>query len=84
MSFFSFSQSIILKFASVLPSQFDYAARDMFKNLYFPAGDTVFDFFIDADKDYVFTNWDSVVPGFAYSKDLPYFQLLVPTTDTTK
>jgi dynein heavy chain len=32
----------------------------------------------------VFKPWTVKVPAFVYDKDLPYFDLMVPTTDTTK
>jgi dynein heavy chain len=42
----------------------------------------VFDYFYDLRKDKSFKPWASKVPTFVYDKDIPYFELLVPTVDT--
>ena len=48
-------------------------------------GSGVFDYFYDLkSKDKGFKAWTVKVPAFVYDKDLPYFDLMVPTTDTTK
>jgi len=55
--------------------------RDLFK---IPQGKTTYDYFFDAKKDKAFKEWTTKVPQFVYDKDLSYFDLIVPTTDTTK
>ena len=55
--------------------------REQFK---IPQGHTTFDYYFDMKKDKVFKQWSGKVPQFVYDKDLSYFDLIVPTTDTTK
>lgn len=31
-----------------------------------------------------FKQWTDVVPAFAYKRELPYFQMMVPTVDTVR
>lgn len=31
-----------------------------------------------------FENWNSIVPDFLYNKEIPYFELLVPTVDSIR
>lgn len=31
-----------------------------------------------------FENWNSIVPNFEYNRDIPYFELLVPTVDSIR
>ena len=50
-----------------------------------PSGHTTFDYFFDAKaKEKTFKEWKSKVAPFVYDKDASYFDLIVPTTDTTK
>lgn len=42
----------------------------------------MFDYYFDLKKDKVFKPWSNKVPQFVYDKDIPYFELLVPTVDT--
>jgi dynein heavy chain len=35
-------------------------------------------------KDKAFKHWNTKVPQFVYDKDVPYFELLVPTNDSFK
>lgn len=44
---------------------------------------SVFDFFISVEQN-DFQNWNSMVPAFQYSDQLPFSKILVPTTDTVK
>lgn len=55
--------------------------REQFK---IPQGQTAFDYFFDMKKDKAFKPWAGKVPAFVYDKDLSYFDLIVPTQDTTK
>ena len=43
----------------------------------------VYDYFVDL-KDNVFREWSEIVDPFSYDPDLPYSQIMVPTTDTTR
>lgn len=47
-----------------------------------PPGGKVFDYFINEELD--FLTWESIVKPFEFKADIPYFQLLVPTLDTTR
>mmetsp|Transcript_28705 Transcript_28705/g.25771 ORF Transcript_28705/g.25771 Transcript_28705/m.25771 type:complete len:277 (+) Transcript_28705:1280-2110(+) len=49
----------------------------------FPYDGEVFDFFIDF-KSQTFKHWSGIVDEFEYDRDLPYFDILVPTPDTVK
>ena len=50
-----------------------------------PPGGSVFDYFFDLKpKDKVFKNWSTKVQTFVYDKDASFFDLMVPTQDTTK
>ena len=44
----------------------------------------MFDYYFDLKREKVFKSWASRVSTFAYDRDLPYFDLIVPTQDTTK
>jgi dynein heavy chain len=44
---------------------------------------TVYDYFVDTETN-EFKKWESIVPEFKYSGDLPYFSLFVPTIDTVR
>ncbi|KAI8925763.1 dynein heavy chain and region D6 of dynein motor-domain-containing protein [Entophlyctis helioformis] len=67
---------------------FDTFMRDMLENspvgeLTMPTANTVFGYFVDL-KTRSFVQWDDIVPNFKYSADVPYFEMMVPTTDTVK
>jgi len=55
--------------------------REQFK---IPQGQTTYDYFFDLKKEKAFKPWVGKVPAFVYDKDLSYFDLIVPTQDTTK
>jgi dynein heavy chain len=44
---------------------------------------SMFYFYVDIQKK-LFMPWEDMVPTFSYSSDKPYFQMIVPTTDTVK
>jgi len=44
----------------------------------------VFDYWYDLKKEKIFKPWSQIVKPFSYDKDLSYFELMVPTQDTTK
>lgn len=56
----------------------------IFPNLRFPKGETIFDFFLDPETQKCFLDWESKLEAFKFDRDTPYFELLVPTIDTTK
>lgn len=64
---------------------FDTFARALFDNLDFlvPAAGMVYNYFVDM-KSRTFVAWDELVKPFKYDKDVPYFQMIVPTVDTVK
>jgi len=64
--------------------RFDDVVRDQFKNVQVPPNFTVFDYYFDLKKDKSFKPWAMKVPNFVFDKDVPYFELLVPTSDTFK
>lgn len=64
---------------------FDNLVKDCFKTAGFPTSFTVFDYYFDMKgKEHVFKPWESVVPKFEYNKEMSYFDLMVPTSDTFK
>lgn len=64
--------------------RFDDLVRDTFKGVNIPPNLSVFDYFFDLKKDKSFKPWSTKVPAFVFDKDVPYFELLVPTNDTYK
>jgi dynein heavy chain, axonemal len=44
----------------------------------------VFDYWYDLKKEKIYKPWTTKVSSFNYDKDMSYFDLMVPTTDTTK
>jgi len=84
-SFFAFSYAWGLggSLDSIDKEKFDnMVIRDQFPKI--PAGHTTFDYFFDHKKEKQFKQWNTKVPAFVYDKDLSYFDLIVPTADTTK
>jgi dynein heavy chain, axonemal len=64
--------------------KFDYTIRDQFKMAQVPMSGTCFDYFYDLKKEKVFKPWSGKVPAFVYDKELSYFDLMVPTSDTVR
>lgn len=62
-------------------------AREIFDEtcpgLGLPGGGTAFSYFVDF-KEGRFRDWAEIVPAFKYDATLPYFSLVVPTTDTVR
>eukprot|EP00606_Chrysophyceae_sp_TOSAG23-5_P001616 GSChrysophyteH2.ASY1.ANO1.110.1 assembled CDS len=48
-----------------------------------PGSGTPFDYYVDT-KEGVFKNWTEIIPTFVYDAQAPYFDLMVPTADTTR
>ncbi|KAI9002652.1 dynein heavy chain and region D6 of dynein motor-domain-containing protein [Gaertneriomyces semiglobifer] len=67
---------------------FDSFIRDLLdatpiSEVQLPAANNVFCYYVDL-KNKSFSLWDDLVPAFKYAQDVPYFQMMVPTTDTIK
>lgn len=64
--------------------KFDQVVKDQFKAAQIPQSFTVFDYFYDLKKEKNFKPWTAKMAPFVYDKDKSYFELMVPTQDTTK
>jgi len=62
--------------------RFDDIVRELFKGAQIPQAGSVYDYFYDMKKEKAFKPWASKVPSFVYDKEIPYFELLVPTNDS--
>ncbi|KAL4470156.1 hypothetical protein ABPG72_009081 [Tetrahymena utriculariae] len=62
----------------------DIYFKDTFQQLRFPKCETIFDFTVETNTQKNFVPWEVKPEDFAYSRDTPYFNLLVPTVDTKK
>lgn len=66
---------------------FSENAREIFDgmcpSLQLPGGGTAFDYFIDLNQN-KFREWNEIVPSFNFQDNVPYFELMVPTTDTCR
>ena len=49
----------------------------------FPFEGDVFDYWADY-KEKKFSSWNELLTEYKYDKEVPYFNILVPTPDTTK
>eukprot|EP01039_Chlorochromonas_danica_P005727 gene5727-6311_t len=85
--FFSYIWSIGGPLSSQYWESFTEHARELFEEpcpgLGLPGGGTAFDYFVDF-KESRFREWSEIVPAFRYDETLPYFSLIVPTTDTCR
>jgi dynein heavy chain len=64
--------------------KFDSVIREEWKQAQIPLNGTCFDFFYDMKKEKVFKPWAGKVQPFVYDKEASFFDLMVPTVDTTK
>lgn len=65
--------------------RFDAKIRDLFKAAQIPPTNTCFDFFYDMKpKEKLFKPWATKVATFEYDKEASFFDLMVPTADTTR
>ena len=66
---------------------FSEHAREIFEEacpgLGLPGGGTAFDYYVDL-KEAKFGEWSTIVPSFEYNGSVPYFSLMVPTSDTCR
>ncbi|CAE7219408.1 DNAH6 [Symbiodinium sp. KB8] len=87
-SFFAFSYvwSLGGSIAEEGFDKFDNFVRGLpaFNQVRFGAG-SVYDVFVDVnDAELPWRKWQDVVPEFVYSRDQPYFYMVVPTLDTVR
>jgi dynein heavy chain len=65
--------------------RFDDVVRDQFKGAQIPQAGSSYDYFFEMkSKEKGFKHWNTKVPAFVYDKEVPYFELLVPTNDSYK
>ncbi|KAJ3023365.1 Dynein heavy chain 6, axonemal [Thoreauomyces humboldtii] len=67
---------------------FDTFVRDLLDgspipDVQLPSANNMFCYYIDL-KSKTFALWDDLVPAFKYTADVPFFQMMVPTSDTVK
>ncbi len=80
--------SLVWSFGSNLDDEsqkkFDVFARKALMPLVqtFPVANTVYDYWIDDDGE--FQPWSEMVPEYEFDIKMPFFNILVPTEDTTK
>ena len=61
--------------------------RKKFSGILFPNTDNIFGFYLHVDSlsgDFVFKSWNDITSEFIYEREVPYFNLLVPTIDTVR
>ena len=63
--------------------EFDAFIRRKFQGILFSNSDNVYGFYLDT-ADLTFKSWNDKSPNFEFNKDVPYFNLLVPTIDTIR
>ncbi|OAJ44270.1 hypothetical protein BDEG_27524 [Batrachochytrium dendrobatidis JEL423] len=85
---FCFIWSIGGNLADGYQELFDTFMREMLSassvtEIQIPSSANVFGFFVDL-KSRNFVLWDDIVASFKFSADIPYFDMVVPTTDTVK
>lgn len=84
---FAFTWAIGGTITSEKLEAFDEFARGLFEegglDCGLPPMLTLYDYFVDTEAN-DFKKWDSIIPEFKYSADLPYFSLFVPTIDTVR
>ncbi|KAI8909816.1 dynein heavy chain and region D6 of dynein motor-domain-containing protein [Gorgonomyces haynaldii] len=84
---FSYIWSIGGNLADGYQEGFDTFLREMLEQdpieaIHLPANN-LFGYFVSL-KLKTFIPWDDTVPAFKYSSDIPYFEMMVPTSDTIK
>ncbi|KAL7998900.1 putative AAA+ ATPase domain, dynein heavy chain region D6 P-loop domain-containing protein [Plasmopara halstedii] len=84
-----FAFSIIWSIGATMPvdshSRFDAFTRDLMTEvkIKLPATGLVFDYFVDV-KGAQFRAWSDVVPKFVYNQHVPYFQMIVATSESIR
>lgn len=67
---------------------FDSFVRDMLESepipdVHLPPSQSLYSYFVDL-KTRGFSLWDDIVPAFKYNVEIPFFQMIVPTSETVK
>lgn len=85
--FFSYIWSVGAPCSDLFWERFNENGRELFEEvcpgLGLPGANTTFDYFVDI-KENKFKDWADIVPSFQYDDGVPYFSLMVPTTDTCR
>ena len=85
--FFCYVWTVGAPLASSYWEAFGENARELFEemcpSLGLPGANSPFDYFVDL-KEARFRDWNEIVPAFKYDAEVPYFSLMVPTTDTCR
>jgi len=83
--------SFIWSFGTTVYEDFHYKIDDFikkkFSGILFPTTDNIFGFYLHVDNttgDFVFKSWNDITQEFIYEREVPYFNLLVPTIDTVR
>lgn len=81
---FSYVWTIGGNVAHTSQDAFDEFSRRLFDTLItIPPSGLIYDYYVNYE-DRMFHSWEEQVPRFLYSRDIPYFQMIVPTADTIK
>ena len=85
--FFSFVWTVGAATTKAFWEPFGEFTRELFEEpcpqLGLPGANTPFDYYVDI-KEGIFKEWKEIVPEFSYDPNVPYFSLMVPTTDTCR
>jgi dynein heavy chain len=84
-----FAFSLIWSLSASISEQGHYRIDDFirkkFANIIFPNTDNVFGFYVDFNSsDFTFKPWHEITAPFIFDKDVPFYNMLVPTIDTTR
>lgn len=78
---------VLLSFATYLPA-YIYArttSQELEGEYLIPGGRSHFDCFLEpVNGGYAIKQWADITPAFIYSPSVPFFNLIVPTLDTTR
>jgi dynein heavy chain len=85
---FSLSWSVGGNLIDADQDKFDTLIRDSINEIHeikIPGAGTVFDYYYNTSAAVpCFESWDTIVPVFSYDPEVPFFDMLVPTTGTVK
>ena len=85
--FFSYTWTVGASCSKDYWEAFSEHSRELFEemcpSLGLPGAGVPFDYYVDI-KESVFKDWNEIVSKFEYDKTAPYFNLMVPTKDTTR
>ena len=62
-------------------SKVDIFIRKKFESVLFPNSENVYGVYFDANS-LNYMPWSDIMPEFEYNREIPYFQMMVPTIDT--